>query len=112
MVHLEDIYGGDGVWELNVEESQKNFVASRDIILARAYLFRRQRTRAFWIYDDETCVGIGLYHDSLDGDSYDLSQLLIDKRYQRRGYGKAAVELVLEEMRRDGTFDKVTLCYV
>lgn len=31
---------------------------------------------------------------------------------QRRGYGKAAVGLILDRMKQDGKYKKVTLCYV
>ncbi len=42
---------------------------------------------------------------------YIFSQLFIDSRYQRRGYGRAAAELILERMRAQRTFPKAALCY-
>lgn len=112
MIHLVDISPEIGTWELEVEESQKNYVASVLVILGRAYVFRNYRSRAFWIYNDDSAVGMGLYYDCPERESYDFCQILIDKHFQRRGYGKAAVKLVLDEMRKDGKFNKVTLNYV
>lgn len=103
---------GSPVWELDVEESQKAYVASLPVILCRAYVFRSLRPRIFWIYSGDTPVGAALYCDCPEQESYDLSQLFIDRHYQGRGYGKAAVRLLLDEMKRDGKYGKVTMCYV
>lgn len=112
MIHLVEVDHTVPCWALEVEESQKNFVADRTVILARAWLHHKLRPRCFYIYDNDKAVGMGLYHDDPDGNCYDFSQLLIDKHHQRRGYGKATVRLVLDEMRRDGRFPKVITCYV
>lgn len=36
----------------------------------------------------------------------------IDKRYQGRGYGRRATEMLLNMMRHDGRYGKVVLCYI
>ena len=112
MIHLVDIDPGNWRLNLKVAESQKNYVSDSFAMLARAYAYREQRSRAFVIYDDETPVGMGMYHDCPDLDAFNLSQLFIDERYQGRGYGKAATQLVLDAMKQDGKYDKVALCYV
>lgn len=112
MVHLVDV--GPDNWRLGlrVSESQKSYVADSAGILARAYAYRDFRSRAFVICDGDTPVGMGLYYDLPDMECYDFSQMFIDERFQGNGYGKAAVKLVLEEMRQDGRFSKVDLCYI
>ena len=112
MVHLVDV--GPDNWRLGlrVSESQKSYVADSAGILARAYAYRDLRSRAFVICDGDTPVGMGLYYDLPDMECFDFSQFFIDERYQGNGYGKAAVRLVLEEMRQDGRFSKVDLCYI
>lgn len=112
MIHLVDIDPGNWRLKLAVAESQKNFVANSAVLLARAYAYRDQRSRAFIIYDDETPVGMGLYYDCPDAECYDLSQIFIDQRYQGRGYGKAATKAVLDVLKQDGKYRKVDLCYV
>lgn len=42
---------------------------------------------------------------------YILDQFFIDHRFQRRGYGKAAVRLLLDQLRRESRFSNVYLCY-
>jgi len=112
MIHLVDIDPSNWRLDLKVAESQKNYVASSTVMLARAYAYREQRSRAFVIYDIETPVGMGMYHDCPELDAYDLSQLFIDERYQGKGYGKVATKLVLDAMKQDGKYSKVVLCYI
>lgn len=112
MVHLVDV--GPDNWRLGlrVSESQKRYVADSVGILARAYAYRDLRSRAFVICDGDIPVGMGLYYDLPDMECCDFSQLFIDGRFQGNGYGQAAARLVLNEMRRDGRYSKVDLCYV
>ena len=55
---------------------------------------------------------MGLYHDEPEMEAYIFSELFIDHRYQGQGYGKAATRRVLDELRMDGKFTKVVLCYI
>ena len=112
MIHLVDVDPGNWRLDLKVTEAQKTYVATSAVMLARAYAYRGQRSRAFVIYNDETPVGMGMYHDCPELDSFDLSQLFIDARYQGKGYGKASTQLVLDAMRQDGKYSKVVLCYI
>lgn len=104
----EDNYGSG----LHVAENQKKFVADVTIFLARAFIHHNFRPRAYTICDNEEAVGMVLYFDNDHQNAYSLDQLFIDERYQSRGYGTAALELVLQEMRRDGKYHKVSLSYV
>lgn len=112
MIHLVDIDPGNWRLGLKVAESQKNYVSDSYAMLARAYAYRDQHSRAFVIYDGENPVGMGMYHDCPELDAYDLSQIFIDERYQGRGYGKVATKLVLDAMKQDGKYSKVVLCYI
>lgn len=112
MILLEDINEGNWRYPLRVSESQERFVANSAVLLARAYAYRNQRSRAFLIYHDETPVGMGLYYDCPELEAYDFSQLFIDERYQGCGYGRAATKLILEAMKQDGKYSKVDLCYI
>ena len=65
---------------LKVRDDQSKYVSDPNRILARTYAFRNNRSQAFLIYDDETPIGMAMYHD-LD-DAYDFSQFFIDQRFQ------------------------------
>ena len=60
----------------------------------------------YWaVYDDETPVGFVMIADEVDGPDYIahfLWKLLIDARHQRRGYGTATLDLIVEFFRNRG----------
>ena len=110
MLQLEKITGKN-VWDilkLCVSEEQKNFVAGNDISIIEAYTAITENGNAFpfGIYEEDTPVGflmIGFDTDaywdeapSIAKGNYNLWRLMIDKRYQGKGYGKEAVRLALE----------------
>lgn len=112
MIHLEEIDENNWRLPLQVAENQKTFVSPPASILARAYAYRHSRSMAYVIYAGEEPVGMAMYHDCDPLDAFDFSQLFIDERYQRRGYGRAAVRAILDLMKADGKYRKVVLCYI
>ena len=110
MLRLEKITGKN-VWsilKLRVSEDQESFVAPNDISIIEAYTAITGNGYAFpfGIYEGETPVGflmIGFDADdcwedapSIARGNYNLWRLMIDKNYQKKGYGKEAVRLALE----------------
>ena len=112
MVHLVDIDGGNWRIPLNVSKGQELYVATSTTILARAYAYRNSRSRAFLIHEDETPIGMVLYHDDESLDAYIFSEMFIDEKFQGKGYGRLATQLVLDDMKKDGKYNKVILCYI
>ena len=100
----------ENFWELmdlRVTEEQEDFVASNAISLAQAYDCHADGKFAqpFGIYDGENPVGFAMIgHDSEDYEdmaevyrhSYCLWRFMIDQRYQKRGYGRDALKLLLD----------------
>lgn len=111
-VWLEAIDESNWRYPLQVRPEQQEFVANGATLLARAYAYRQQNSHAFLIRAGETPVGMGLYYDCPEMNAYDLSQFFVDQRYQGRGYGKAAVQLMLDAMKADGRYAKAILCFV
>ena len=112
MIRLVDIDPGNWRFPLEVSVEQKRYVASPAVLLARAYAYRNRRSRAYLVYDDDTPVGMGLYYDEPEFNCYDFSQFFIDRRYQGRGYGRAATQMILDTLKKDGRYNKVVLCYI
>ena len=112
MIRLEPIGPDNWREELAVSEGQRRFVSDPNRILARAYAYREQRSQARLIVDGDTPVGMLMWYDYPEQERYVFSQLLIDKRYQGRGLGGQAARLALDEMRADGRYPKVVLCYI
>ena len=96
---------------LAVREDQKSFLAPAIGIIARGYVYRDCNARVYAIENDGTVVGVALVKEFSDEPlGYDLQQFMIDERYQGRGYGSAALGLILDELRREGRYDHVELC--
>ncbi len=99
------------VASLSVAEEQKRFLAPAVGILARGYVYRNCNAKVYVIADGERPVGLALVRDFTDEPlGYDLQQFMIDRRWQGRGYGTAALRLILEELKRDGRFGQVEVC--
>ena len=111
MIHLEkiDAWNYWDIWDLEVEESQEEFVAANNDSVAQAYLAiisGEAYAYPFAIYDDETPVGflmIGYNEAAIEDeapailkDNYTLWRLMIDKKFQGKGFGREAVRLALE----------------
>ena len=113
MLRLEKIHG-QNVWDilkLKVAENQRHFVSSNDRIIIEAYTAIAGNGYAFpfGIYENDTPVGflmIGFGTDDywddappVAADNYNLWRLMIDEKYQNKGYGREAVRLALEFIR-------------
>ena len=96
---------------LSVKDSQKEFLAPPIGIIARGYVYRDCRAKVYAIENDGVPVGVALVREFTDEPlGYDLQQFMIDARYQRRGYGFAALGLILDELRKEARYDHVEVC--
>ena len=112
MIHLKEISPENWRIPLRVSPQQENYVANSMTLLARAYAYRHLGSVAYVIYEDELPVEMTLYYDCPPLNAYDFSQFFIDKRYQGKGYGKKAAQLIIDRMKQEGRFEKIVLCYV
>jgi diamine N-acetyltransferase len=97
------------VTALAVAPDQEGYVAPNVVSIAEAYFEPKAWFRA--IAAGEELVGFAMvYRDPQAGEFY-VWRFMIDARHQGHGYGRRAVELLVEEARRDGV-EKVTLSVV
>lgn len=110
MLHLEKV-NGKNVWDilnLKVSRSQKEFVAANDVSIIEAYTSITANGHAFpfGIYNGKKPVGflmIGFDIDDYWDDApqiakgnYNFWRLMIDRNYQKKGFGREAVALGLD----------------
>ncbi len=104
----------EAVLKLQVAAGQRQLVAPPDRSLAQvAY---EPRGRALALFDGDTAVGMMLLYDARQDDANPANQLyvwrlMVDARFQQRGYGRRAMQWVLEEARRGG-YAEVGLSHV
>ena len=80
---------------LKLREGQERFVSHPVRSLAQAYVYYHQCT-PFGIFCDEQMVGYVMVIYDHDVPEYDIWHMMIDGSQQGNGFGKAALELVLE----------------
>lgn len=112
MIQLRRI-DAKNIWKiiaLEVSESQRNFVATNTESIIEAYCAITNGGTAlpFEIYDGDTPVGFAMIGFGCDDwedappiarGNYSIWRLMIDRRFQGKGYGKAATEAVLDFIR-------------
>ena len=99
------------VASLSVKEEQKGFVAPAIGILARGYVYRDCNAKIYAFENDGVIVGMALVREFTDEPpGYDLQQFMVDGRYQRKGYGSRALQLILAELQKESHYDHVELC--
>jgi diamine N-acetyltransferase len=76
---------------------QKEFVAANVYSIAESKFHDDLTT--FAIYDDETMVGFAMIGRDPEDDQYWIMRFMIDRNFQRRGYGRAALALLIDQMR-------------
>ena len=112
MIHLKKITEENFVdaFHLKLAPEQERFVSHPIRSLAQAYVYREQ-CQPFGIYEGDTMVGYVMVIYDYDIPEYDIWHMMIDASYQRRGYGKAALEQVLDYIKTKpfGSSDRVAL---
>jgi diamine N-acetyltransferase len=82
------------ICDLSVREEQRQFVAPNSVSMAQAYFSRHAWFRA--IYADDTPVGFLMLEDQPEKPEYYLWRFMVDARYQGMGFGRQALEILIE----------------
>ncbi len=78
------------VLNLQIFEYQDKFVSSTAHALAQAYVYH-ETAFPFAIYADDTLVGFIMFGYYTSRSQYTLWKFLIDRQYQKKGYGREAL---------------------
>lgn len=104
------------VVKLSVAENQKGFVAPNAVSLAQALFAPEAWFRAIYCGDDLAGF-VMLADESLktpppEKPGIGVWRLMVDSRFQGRGIGRAAMQLVIEHARSKGSSEVLELSYV
>lgn len=98
------------ICRLKVAPDQEHFVAPNAISIAQAY-FHPDLAWFRAIYADETPVGFLMLEDNVAEQQYMLWRFMIDARYQKYGFGRRAIALLIEHVKtRPGAQELLTSC--
>ena len=108
MLHLAEIdrYNYLSVLDLSVSPEQKTFVATNQYSLAQAYV--QPECVPLALYVDNKPVGFAMYCLDEDDHQYWIYRLMIDYRFQGKGYGREAMRLLIDRIR--GLSDEEHTC--
>lgn len=97
-------------FNLKLGPGQERFVSHPIRSLAQAYVYYHQCT-PFGIFCESVMVGYVMVIYDYDLKEYDIWHMMIDERYQGKGYGKAAIQRCLAYIAEKpfGDSDKVVL---
>ena len=96
------------ILNLEVFDNQKSFVATNNSSIIEAYIAITENNHVFTfgIYKDETPIGFLMIGFDVNSDdegapkiakgNYNIWRLMIDKKFQGKGFGKKAMDLALE----------------
>jgi diamine N-acetyltransferase len=96
---------------LRVREDQKKFVATNAVSLAQLNFLEKFHAKG--IYHDEEMIGFTLFGIDEDDHEYWIYRMMIDQKHQGKGYGKEAVQLVVDDIRKmkEDRHQTITLSY-
>jgi len=92
------------ICDLKVSKEQEQFIASNSISIAEAHFSNEAWFRA--VYADETPVGFVMLarvpkEERARLGTHFLWRFMIDERYQGRGYGRKALESVMQHLKEE-----------
>ncbi|WP_010651888.1 GNAT family N-acetyltransferase [Oceanobacillus massiliensis] len=96
--------------ELEVSEEQREYIEPNAISIAQSKF--EPTLKPYAIYAEEKVVGFLMYNsvqEELGG--YWVYRIMVDKKYQGNGIGKAATKLMIEEMEKLSDAKKVVVGY-
>ena len=100
------------VIDLEVEEAQEEYLPSNLYSIAEASFCSSFHPRAIW--QEETIVGFLMYQFGIeDNEQHECTiwRFMIDRRYQNKGIGKAAMALVMDEISENEQCEMVEIYY-
>ena len=113
MLHLKTITKDNWIdaISLRVRDDQTNFVASNAVSLAQLNFLENFHAKG--IYHGEEMIGFTLYGIDEDDHEYWIYRMMIDQKQQGKGYGKDAINLVIEDIRtlKEDRHQTITLSY-
>ncbi len=83
--------------KLTTDEHQSNWVAPNWYSMLEVF-FDELQMSSVGIYHDETPVGYSLYGYDDETNKHWINRFMIDKNYQKRGYGRTALTMIIQSL--------------
>lgn len=95
------------ICSLNPGKEGWNFVASNSFSITQSFYEKGWIIKG--IAKDKLLIGFTMYGFSEEMTAYEICRFMIDERYQGKGYGKRALQIIIDEMLRSYGCEKIYL---
>lgn len=89
------------VTELEIAENQRAYIHPPTVTALLAEVRLHPTYAPYALYTGETPVGFAIYGHDGDPEKRWIAVLMIDRRHQGKGYGRAAVQAIIQRIRQD-----------
>jgi diamine N-acetyltransferase len=96
--------------DLRVKEEQANFLPSNLYSIAEAQFYPQAVPLAIYCEQDQM-VGFVLHGVDVESGKWKIFRLMIDRAHQGKGYGRAAMEQVIEQLSAQPGCDEILIAY-
>lgn len=89
--------------ELSAEREKSEFMDSNAKVLARCWFYREEENIfAYGVHNEnEELVGFSILNQDEETGNYCIWHMMIDEKYQGKGYGRQLIETVIEIVNND-----------
>lgn len=101
MIKLIEI-DSENFWDvvkLKVTKEQEEFVASNTFSIAQSKV--QPECIPLAVYDDELLVGFMMYCMDTEDNEYWIFRVMVDAKYQSKGYGRKAMNALIDKLKED-----------
>ncbi|MEQ1965401.1 GNAT family N-acetyltransferase [Xenorhabdus khoisanae] len=99
----------EAVCDLSVTDEQLEYIAENVFSLAQSKFFPSYETRAICL--DGTPVGFFMWVPSDTGQKTTIWRFMVDKNHQKKGIGRKALSLAIEEIGRTDKLEEIEITY-
>ncbi|MGM0641050.1 MAG: GNAT family N-acetyltransferase [Thermotogota bacterium] len=93
--------------ELSVSKEQSEYVTTNAVSIAQSKV--QPECKPMCVYDDDLLVGFLMYCIDSDDGEYWIYRLMIDEKYQSKGYGEEALKTLIKTIKEDKEHNKIYL---
>jgi len=92
---------------LEVHQNQSEFVTTNAVSIAQSKV--QPECIPLIVYNDDLMIGFVMYCIDEDDSEYWIYRMMIDKKYQSKGYGNKTLDMLIQLIKKDTTRNKIYL---
>lgn len=95
---------------LELAPDQENFLPGNLYSIAESQFYEQAKSKA--IYNEENqLIGYALFGRDIVTHRWKIFRIMIDKLYQRKGYGEGAMREIIEQVSKEADGQEILICY-